>query len=118
MFETNRNSGVGVARRRQDYYTKPPHYVRNEFGASLGGPVYIPKVYNGKNKTFFFVSYEGLRQVSDSTVSTTVQTNPMRQGDYSGLVDSLGRLTTMYDPLNTGPAPNYTRLPFPNNTIP
>src|SRR6516162_5048771 len=37
LFETNRNSGVGVARRRQDYYTKPPHYVRNEFGGSLGG---------------------------------------------------------------------------------
>jgi hypothetical protein len=58
-FETNRNSGMGVARARQDFYLKPPHYVRNEFGASLGGPVYIPKVYNGKNKTFFFVSYEG-----------------------------------------------------------
>jgi hypothetical protein len=117
-FETNRNSGVGVARRRQDYYTKPPHYVRNEFGASLGGPVYIPKIYNGKNKTFFFASYEALRQVSDSTVSTTVQTDAMRQGDYSGLLDSLGRLYTIYDPLSTGPGPNYSRTPFPNNIIP
>jgi hypothetical protein len=117
-FETNRTSGVGVARRRQDYYTKPPHFVRNEFGASFGGPVYIPKVYNGKNKTFFFVSYEGLRQRSNSTSSTTMQTDAMRQGDYSGLVDSLGRLYTIYDPLTTGPAPTYTRTPFPNNTIP
>ena len=117
-FETNRNSGVGVARRRQDYYTKPPHYIRNEFGASLGGPVYIPKVYNGKNKTFFFTSYEALRQVSDSTFSTTMQTDAMRQGDYSGLVDSLGRLYTIYDPLSTGAAPTWARTPFPNNTIP
>jgi hypothetical protein len=58
LFETNRNSGIGVARARTDYYTKPPHYVRNEFGGSVGGPVFLPKVYNGKNRTFFFTSYE------------------------------------------------------------
>ena len=118
LFETNRNSGVGVARRRQDYYTKPPHYVRNEFGGAVGGPVYIPKVYNGKNKTFFFTSYEALRQASASTFSTSMQTDAMRQGDYSGLVDSLGRPTTIYDPLSTGPGPTWGREPFPHNTIP
>src|SRR5450759_4123001 len=118
LFETNRNSGVGVARRRQDYYTKPPHYVRNEFGGSVGGPVYIPKLYNGKNRTFFFTSYELLRQVSASTASTTMPTDAMRNGDYSGLVDSLGRLNVIYDPLSTGPGPTWTRTPFPNNTIP
>jgi hypothetical protein len=118
LFETNRNSGVGVARRRQDYYTKPPHYVRNEFGGSVGGPVYIPKLYNGKNRTFFFTSYEALRLVSASTYSTSMQTDAMRQGDYSGLVDSLGRLTTIYDPMTTGAAPTWIRTPFPNNTIP
>ena len=62
-----RGSAIGVARARTDYYTKPPHYVRNEFGGSLGGPVYIPNVYNGKNRTFFFTSYEALRLVSAST---------------------------------------------------
>ena len=118
LFETNRNSGVGVARRRQDFFTKPPHYVRNEFGGSLGGPVYIPNVYNGKNRTFFFTSYEALRLVSASTYSTSMQTDAMRQGDYSGLVDSLGRLTTIYDPLTTGAGLTWVRTPFPNNTIP
>ena len=118
LFETNRNSGIGVARRRQDFFTKPPHYVRNEFGGSMGGPVYIPKLYNGKNRTFFFTSYEALRLVSASTFSTSMQTDAMRQGDYSGLVDSLGRLTTIYDPLSTGAAPAWIRTPFPNNTIP
>ena len=39
----------------------PSHLVRNEFGASSGGPVYIPKVYNGRNKTFVFFAYEGYR---------------------------------------------------------
>ncbi len=118
LFETNRNSGVGVARRRQDYYTKPPHYVRNEFGGSVGGPVYIPKLYNGKNRTFFFTSYELLRQVSASTSSTNMPTDAMRNGDYSGLVDNLGRLNVIYDPLSTGLGPTWTRTPFPNNTIP
>ncbi|MGD0497991.1 MAG: TonB-dependent receptor [Bryobacteraceae bacterium] len=117
-FETNRNSGVGVARARTDYYTKPPHYVRNEFGVSLGGPVYIPKVYNGKNRTFFFFAYEGARKGQASTTSTTMPTLAERNGDYSGLLDSLGRLTVIYDPLSTGPAPTWTRTPFPNNTMP
>jgi hypothetical protein len=54
LFYTNRNSGYGVARQRQDNFTKPPYLNRNEFGGSLGGPVYIPKVYNGRNRTFFF----------------------------------------------------------------
>jgi len=118
LFETNRDSGIGVARARTDYYTKPPHYVRNEFGGSVGGPVYIPKVYNGKNKTFFFTSFELLRLGQAQTFSTTVPTMAMRNGDYSGLVDSLGRLTVNYDPLSTGAGPTWIRTPFPNNTIP
>src|SRR5438067_11469597 len=67
LFETIRNSGIGVARRRQDTFTKPPYLNRNEFGVSVGGPVFIPKVYDGRNKTFFFVSWEGLRQVACRT---------------------------------------------------
>src|SRR5205085_9040632 len=36
-------------------------YKQNDFGATLGGPIYVPKLYNGRNRTFFFISYEGLR---------------------------------------------------------
>ncbi|MGD0501028.1 MAG: carboxypeptidase regulatory-like domain-containing protein [Bryobacteraceae bacterium] len=124
LFETNRNSGVGVARARTDFYTKPPHLVRNEFGGSVGGPVYLPKIYNGKNKTFFFTSYELLRLGQASTTSTTVPTLAQRNGDYSGasdglpLVNSIGQLTVLYDPNSTGPAPTWTRTPFPNNKMP
>ena len=64
LFETNRNSGYGVARRRQDIFTKPPYLNRNEFGASAGGPVFIPKVYNGRNRTFFFFAWEESRNLS------------------------------------------------------
>ena len=100
-FETARNSGLGVARRRQDYYDKPPHLVRNEFGASLGGPVYLPKIYNGRNRTFFFFGYEAYRNLSASTTSTTMPTMAMRQGDFNGLIDGAGRKTTIYDPWTT-----------------
>ena len=68
LFETNRNSGLGVARARQDTFLKPPYLNRNEFGASAGGPVYIPKIYNGKNKTFWFFSWESSRQLTGQTL--------------------------------------------------
>ena len=74
--------------------------VRNEFGASGGGPVYIPKVYNGRNKTFFFHAYEAYRSLSGSTLNVSVPTMAMRQGDFRGLVDGAGRQYTLYDPLD------------------
>lgn len=118
LFETNRNSAVGVARRRQDYYAKAPQFNRNEFGGSIGGPVYLPKIYDGRNKTFFFTSLELQRIAQSSTTSTTMPTMAMREGDFSGLIDSVGRKTTIYDPWSTGPAPTWQRNPFPNNRIP
>ena len=116
-FETARNNGIGVARSRTDYYTKPPQLIRNEFGASLGGPVFVPKVYNGKNRTFFFYSYEALRLRSSTTRSITMPTAAMRQGDFSRLLNSQGRLYTLYDPWSTDSA-TWARQPFPNNQIP
>jgi hypothetical protein len=120
LFETNRNSAIGVARRRQDFFpnNKPPYYNRNEFGGSVGGPVFIPNVYNGKNRTFFFTNLEYNRIAQKSTTSTTMPTMAMRQGDFSGLVDSIGRYTTVYDPWSTGAASTWQRTPFPGNQIP
>ena len=116
VFETARNNGIGVARRREDYYQKPPQLIRNEFGASLGGPVRIPKLYNGTNRTFFFFSYEAYRLASSATTSTTMPTLAMRQGDFSGLIDSAGRPIALYDPWTTGR--DWSRAPYPNNVIP
>ncbi len=119
FFETARNSAIGVARARTDFFTKPPHLARNEFGASLGGPVFFPKIYNGKNKTFFFFSYEGYQLRQSNTRTTEVPTAAMRQGDFTGLVDSQGRKFTLYDPLTTqSAADNWSRSPFANNQIP
>jgi len=118
-FETARNSAFGVARARDDFYTKPPHLVRNEFGVSLGGPVWIPKLYNGRNRTFFFFAYEGYQLRQAATRNIAVPTQEFRDGDFSGLVDGAGRRFTIYDALTTGSrAANWSRLPFANNRIP
>ena len=116
-FETNRNNAVGLARSRTDSYSKPPFLNRNEFGVSAGGPVYIPKVYNGKNKTFWFFSFEGLRNVSASTQGYQVPTPAMRNGDMSMLVNSAGQQTTLYDPWSTD-TNTWARVPYPNNQLP
>ena len=118
VFETARNSGLGVARARQDFFTKPPQLIRNEFGASAGAPLWIPKLYNGRNRTFFFVAYEGYQLRQGSTRNIAVPTAAMRDGDFSALADGAGRRFTLYDPLSTGAAPNWTRTPFTGNRIP
>ncbi len=64
--------------------TSPKAPLRqNQFGFEVGGPVWIPKLYNGRNKTFFMVDYEGLRLVKDVTSLDTVLTPLMRQGNFS-----------------------------------
>ncbi|MBL8227864.1 MAG: TonB-dependent receptor [Bryobacterales bacterium] len=119
LFQTHRNSGLGVARARQDFFTKPPQLIRNEYGASAGAPVLLPKLYNGKDRTFFFAAYEGLRLRSAATRAITMHTAAMRDGDYSGLIDGAGRRFTLYDPWSTGGRDqNWVRVPFVNNRIP
>ena len=80
---------------------------RNHFGASIGGPVWIPRLYNGKNRTFFFVNYEGMRERQGLITTRTSPTAAMLSGDFSA-----PGLNTIYDPL-TAP-----RTPFPGNRIP
>ena len=85
--------------------------IRNEFGASAGGPVFIPKLYNGKDRTFWFFAYEGYRQVSRTNWSGTVPTEAMRNGDFRGPVDANGRQFVLYDPWSTNPQ-TWARQPF------
>jgi hypothetical protein len=89
---------------------------RNQFGGTVGGPVTIPWLYHGKDKTFWFVSYEGLRLRQATTELATVPTPLMRTGDLSELSGQI------YDPLTTRPDPSnpgaYIRDPFPGNMIP
>jgi hypothetical protein len=68
--------------------TKPtPPYKQNQFGASFGGPIYIPGVYDGHNRSFFFVDYEGLRVRQAQTQTAFVPSLAWRTGDFSDLID-------------------------------
>ena len=102
VFYTNRNSGYGVARMRQDTFVKAPYLNRNEWGESLGGPVIIPKLYNGHNRTFFFFSWEDIRNLQYATSQQSFPTVAMRNGDFRNITDSLGRPYNFYDPMSTG----------------
>lgn len=115
-FETHRNNGGGLrARARQDGNTAAK-LIRNEFGVSTGGPIIIPKLYNGKNKSFFFVAYEGLRQRQVSFYNDVVPTDAMWNGNFNDIIDNNGVRSTIYDPLTTNAAG--ARLPFTGNQIP
>ena len=104
LFETARNNGFGIAKRRQDPSNLiAPEYIRNEFGASVGGPIVIPHVYHGKDKSFFFFAYERYSLAQTSYVETTTPTMAMRGGDWSGLVNGSGVLNQLYDPNTTTP---------------
>ena len=70
----------------------------NLFGGSVGGPVMLPKVYDGKNRTFFFFNYEGTRWRRGAVFNTTVPTAAERGGDFSHDLTNAGQLVTIYDP--------------------
>ena len=88
----------------------PPIDQENNFGFTLGGPVYLPKVYNGKNRTFFHFSDDWFRQNLALNSIGTVPTAAMKNGDFSNFVNSAGVMIPIYDP--------QTGMPFPNNMIP
>lgn len=95
---------------------KTPAFRQNQFGASFGGPVWVPKAYQGRNKTFFFVAYQGFRYTRDSTNHLLVPRDAELSGDLSSFP------TQIYNPFTTRPDPSspgfYIRDPFPGNKIP
>ncbi len=80
-----------------------PKLVMNDFGAYYSGPVMVPKLYDGKDKTFYFLDYEGLRLPQQSTVVQSVPTLAMRSGDLSAY---------------STPIKNAQGVPYANNQIP
>ena len=104
-----------------------PPFTQNQFGFNLGGPIYFPHLYNGHDKAFFFVNWEGFRLRQGTTYAETVPTLSERTGDFSGISN------TIYDPLTTcgdisiatasSPActagqAQYDRTAFASNVIP
>jgi hypothetical protein len=148
VFETHRNNSGGLRVRRRDDLGErdpvtgklkftPDQLIRNEYGGSAGGPFYIPGVYDGRNKTFWFTAFEGSRNLArslntDDENGQRVPTQAMWNGDFSNAMDTEGNQVLIYDPWTTcgtagNPAcaldpitgdPIITRQPFLNNQIP
>jgi hypothetical protein len=121
-----RNNFIGAAKDRDH---------QNDFGGSLGGPVWIPKIYNGRDKTFFFFSWEQYRNNIGTTSQTTLPTDAERQGDFSALLGPvvMNGASPVLNPCDNTPVhvgqifdPNTTscptgfvggRIAFPGNII-
>jgi hypothetical protein len=94
---------------------KSPNHI-NAYGFEAGGPVFIPKVFNGKNKLFWMVAYEGMKQRSADPGVQTVPIMDIRGGDFTNLLNGSGQQILIYDPLTT--QSDGSRTPFAGNKIP
>jgi hypothetical protein len=102
LFEFLRNDKLDA----RNFFAREREVLkRNQFGGTLGGPVLLPKLYNGRNKTFFFASYEAMRERQGLVFNSIVPTAAMKRGDFSALT---GR--RINDP--------QTGAQFANNVIP
>jgi Carboxypeptidase regulatory-like domain len=116
LFEFLRNNALDA----NNFFTNAAGQPRapfhqNQFGFAVGGPVLIPKLYNGHNRTFFFADYQGTRQnTSSGTSITDVPPAALRSGDFSSVK------TVIYDPATRRVAPTGLVIadPFPGNIIP
>src|SRR6185437_141982 len=115
LFEFLRNSAVDARTYFNKRGTPFPSFRLNQFGGSIGGPILLPRLYNGRNRTFFFADYEGFRNTTQTFILGNVPTVRERAGDFS-------ETATIYDPLTTRPNPNvagaFLRTAFQNNFIP
>jgi hypothetical protein len=124
VFEYHRNDALGA----NDFFNNlngldKPQLIRNQFGFAVGGPVYVPKFYDGRDKFFFFGSYEGFRERSATPFNTTVYTPEARMGIFryedpeTGQIRSINVLQTANlstDPIAAG---LIARVPLPNSTL-
>jgi len=135
LFEFNRNHALQArnlfdrnpAFRTSDGRFKAPPFNQNQFGFTLGGPVTVPG-YRGKDRTFFFVNYEGSRLRRGNTTLTSVPTATMKSGDFASQLgasqgnDVMGRTVlrnAVYDALTSRPSGNvFVRDVFPGNIVP
>lgn len=118
------NTALANELRSQD---KQPPGRSNNWGVSLGGPVVLPKLYDGKNKLFWFFTYNGFKDVKvedPANINRTVPTLRNREGDFSDLlqVRTSPQRFIVHDPTSIARDParpnNFIRTPFPGNIIP
>jgi hypothetical protein len=136
VFDYLRNSDLDANSFNSDVaHLAKPHFQRNQYGYALGGPVAFPPHYRDSgHRTFFYSTYEGLRQSQAGNFTYTLPTLLERQGDFSQTLDTNGNLIVMYDPRTatlqaagstactatpvSAGSTVYCRSPFPGNKIP
>ena len=119
LYEFNQTSALDAT----PFFTnkaglKNPVSRYNQWGLTVGGPLWIPKVFNGRNKVFWFFGWEGINDSFPEPLTETVPTAAERKGDFSQLL-SVGSNYQIYDPLTgVSQGSRIARQPLPNNVIP
>src|SRR6266576_60485 len=116
LFEFVRNASFDARNffdHKNDVDTRRlPPFARNEFGLTNGGPVFLPRIYDGRGKTFYFVEYQGFRQVLGTTQVFPVPTLAERQGIDTATFPG----DTLTVPVNPAIASVLARYPLPNES--
>src|ERR1700689_2757470 len=135
VYDAFQNAGMNANNAYSNFQGIPRSpYPQNQYGFTVGGPVYIPKLFDGRNKAFFFASFERLRNSGQTAFSAYVPTAADLAGDFSPWLANApagfnpsqcnGNRTAepsicqfvIYDPTSYNPVTN-TRTPFPNNQL-
>lgn len=121
IFEFLRNDALNT----NEWFNKQaglpkPKFIMNQFGFAAGGPVILPKIYNGRGKTFIFADYQGTRRIQGVPSNFTVPTAAERTGDFSQDYNTSGQLIKIYNPFSTVSNPaqagQYVRTQFEGAT--
>ena len=118
VYEFVRNEKLDA---RNTFAASRPPFRYNQFGGTAGGPIVLPKLYDGRNRSFFFFGYEGYRYINYANQIFKVPTESQRAGDFSRTFAANGRLMTIYDPGSVRPNPSgsgFVRDAFAGNQIP
>jgi len=120
VYEILRNNFFDA---RGAYNPVVPINKQNNYGFAVGGPVYIPKLYDGRNRTFFYANFEWYRQNTSGTGTYSAPTAAELGGDFSGLTDSSGKQVPIYNPAAGQPGAcsaggNVPGTPFRGNRVP
>jgi Carboxypeptidase regulatory-like domain len=115
LFEFQRHSALNA----NDFFANrngkaKPDSKEQQYGGTLGGPIQIPKIYDGHNKTFFFFGFQGDNRTAAATTTDTVPTAQALSGNFNGIAN-------IYDPLSlltTNAAGQFVRAQFAGNQIP
>src|SRR5437867_7129407 len=116
-FELNRGTQIDP---KTGKAARAPYKIHT-VGFQGDGPVRIPGLFNGRDKLFYMVSYEAIRQHTADPGIVTFPVAEIRNGDFSSLLNSAGQPVIIYDPLTTrldSSTGRFVRDPFPNNVIP